>query len=423
MSGTPTDDSNAQARDPGVENALVAPTQTATTTATTSNTENNNNNNNGGGVQWQWGDMLRMVLMQLAIFYLIRHVMSGGVGLTGGDSVQSPEGRAAQRGEAGSRPGVYRNAFSEGDVFTLAVFLETSPAVDDATVHSLTNSSDALLWRLDGLRYGDWEAGPNKDGTFAQDTLVSTPQAMLTDAPQSSAEPDMGLYLHMYAVKEGCIVGGHDPHCWVKGVSRIDRPLPAPKTSKARRLLGGSAEDGDSDTSEKSLQGDAAADVAAGTAQPLISWWHENVTVALMTDHTSLALSSLPQVSRDALQFDDDTAHYKPHLDVSLFWDRQEHMYPINATTPQLPLRLEYRPLSLLRWQLYRQMEEQWRTQRDWGTQSAADHDEFKRMLLETNPYFLGLTMIVSLLHTVLDLFAFKNGECGDRKWGGTAWF
>lgn len=37
------------------------------------------------------------------------------------------------------------------------------------------------------------------------------------------------------------------------------------------------------------------------------------------------------------------------------------------------------------------------------------ESDEFKRVLIEGNPYFLALTCCVSLLHSVFDFFAFKN--------------
>ena len=30
---------------------------------------------------------------------------------------------------------------------------------------------------------------------------------------------------------------------------------------------------------------------------------------------------------------------------------------------------------------------------------------------METNPYLLGVTMIVTLVHTVFEVLAFKNGE------------
>lgn len=35
---------------------------------------------------------------------------------------------------------------------------------------------------------------------------------------------------------------------------------------------------------------------------------------------------------------------------------------------------------------------------------------KFQRVFLEGNPYLLGITMVVSLLHSVFDFLAFKNG-------------
>lgn len=38
------------------------------------------------------------------------------------------------------------------------------------------------------------------------------------------------------------------------------------------------------------------------------------------------------------------------------------------------------------------------------------DQDTLKETLLETSPYLLGLTIIVSILHSVFEILAFKNG-------------
>lgn len=35
--------------------------------------------------------------------------------------------------------------------------------------------------------------------------------------------------------------------------------------------------------------------------------------------------------------------------------------------------------------------------------------DEMKRMFLETDPILLSVTMLVSILHTVFEVLAFKN--------------
>ena len=42
------------------------------------------------------------------------------------------------------------------------------------------------------------------------------------------------------------------------------------------------------------------------------------------------------------------------------------------------------------------------------GSASTAELDEVKRMLVETNPYFLGLTALVSVLHVVYVSLSFK---------------
>ena len=46
-------------------------------------------------------------------------------------------------------------------------------------------------------------------------------------------------------------------------------------------------------------------------------------------------------------------------------------------------------------------MEQQWRQQEALGLQKSGQNDEFKRMILETNPVLLGVTFTVSILHTV----------------------
>lgn len=48
-----------------------------------------------------------------------------------------------------------------------------------------------------------------------------------------------------------------------------------------------------------------------------------------------------------------------------------------------------------------------------WGSamteEQDEDQDSLKETLLETNPYLLGITFAVSILHTVFELLAFKN--------------
>jgi hypothetical protein len=39
------------------------------------------------------------------------------------------------------------------------------------------------------------------------------------------------------------------------------------------------------------------------------------------------------------------------------------------------------------------------------------DQDSLKEALLETSPYLLALTFAVSILHSIFEILAFKNGQ------------
>jgi len=75
----------------------------------------------------------------------------------------------------------------------------------------------------------------------------------------------------------------------------------------------------------------------------------------------------------------------------------------------QLPLSLSYGSISLWVWQLQTLLELQWAHQEEMGVVAAGDIDGVRKIILETNPYLLAATVAVSLLHSILNFFAFKN--------------
>lgn len=80
-------------------------------------------------------------------------------------------------------------------------------------------------------------------------------------------------------------------------------------------------------------------------------------------------------------------------------------------------MSLTYQPISLFKWQIYlaQATRSKWSVNvyGDAGTSEADDEeqDSLKEMLLETNPYLIACTVIVSILHSVFELLAFKNGQ------------
>ncbi|KAJ1344378.1 hypothetical protein BSLG_001113, partial [Batrachochytrium salamandrivorans] len=81
---------------------------------------------------------------------------------------------------------------------------------------------------------------------------------------------------------------------------------------------------------------------------------------------------------------------------VNDFWLLSDQLQPINETVQTLHMSLRYAPIELWRFQLYHQFDESFRLQTE-------------RMFIETNPILLGITMFVSILHSIFDFLAFKN--------------
>ena len=105
---------------------------------------------------------------------------------------------------------------------------------------------------------------------------------------------------------------------------------------------------------------------------------------------------------------------YKPIIFPNDFWHLRSQYVEINTTTPRLPLEITFQPMSYWKFQLFATMTYSFaEAAKQQGATGGAEMDEIKRMLVETNPYFLGLTGLVSILHVLYVLLAvFIRGHC-----------
>lgn len=82
-------------------------------------------------------------------------------------------------------------------------------------------------------------------------------------------------------------------------------------------------------------------------------------------------------------------------------------MAPVNTTTPTLPLRITYHPISSLKFNAFAAFSQGFdEAANKGGGETSADLDEIKRMLIETNPWLLITTALVSVLHMLYVLRA-----------------
>lgn len=345
-----------------------------------------------------WMDTVRMVAMQLAIMYLVQSFMGPSRAPV---APPGPDGKPSSA--AAAAPSLFQSTFKDKDEFSLFVYVTPSEVN--------TFEKESLVWQLDGLVFGDWESGANKDGSRALNITLPVTDSLAHNG---------SLWAHVYCVKSTFPdAPGPSLEANTRDVSfskfLITRYLPRPKAAHKKNLLTGASAGSGSDAgatdgqaSDVGVDGD---DSAATLQEPeeLISYWHNDLTINFVTDASEWPLSAVPPSLRKRMRFNMETTTYAPVVYVNDFWVLREQLYPVNETVKSVPLQMTYAPQSLFKWQMMVQYADQQEQQQRWGTGKAEDQEAFKRMLLDTNPLLLGITFAVSLLHTIFDVLAFKN--------------
>ncbi|SPO25329.1 related to cleft lip and palate transmembrane protein 1 (CLPTM1) [Ustilago trichophora] len=171
----------------------------------------------------------------------------------------------------------------------------------------------------------------------------------------------------------------------------------------------------------------------------IVGHWHKNLTLALVQDKADLGvqLSQLPPpllqhvaVVRDpstkamvvapppvdpvasaalekayAAGRPPNVLRY-PTVFPNDFWLLKEHMHPINSTVSSLELHIHLYHQSWFKFQSLAALSDSFDKQ---AGVTGGELDMFKTMLLETNPWFLALTIIVSILHSLFEFLAFSS--------------
>ncbi|THV08204.1 cleft lip and palate associated transmembrane protein [Dendrothele bispora CBS 962.96] len=289
------------------------------------------------------------------------------------------------------------SAWPLGETLSMHVHLSTTPHGD---VFSKQWTSGYRKDRDDGLpsfvweniTYGDW-----KDSRVEEYT-VNFPENVLHNG---------SLWADVFLVRAGASPDPQSPDFDVEKIHHIRKLLtpylPRIKIRKEKNLLSGDDSEGESEVEEE-------ADVIA-------PHWHTNVTLALISDAVDLPFTTLPPPIAEHIhlvpRMRDETgtkALYKPIIFPNEFWHLRSHYVELNLTTPSMPLQIIFQPMSYMKFQMFASMTHGFKeAAKQQGASAGAEMDEIKRMLLETNPYFLGLTALVSVLHMVFEMLAFKN--------------
>ncbi|CAK9302329.1 unnamed protein product [Gordionus sp. m RMFG-2023] len=284
---------------------------------------------------------------------------------------------------------------------------------ENGELNSFDNLS-TLIWNENGIEYGNWYQGSHHDSSYIFSTKL----------PVTSALNNNGsLYAYFYVVKNGKSPNpkssDFDPKFTFYAKKRLNK-YKRKFYKKTHNLLSGETDD---------VEGKLK--VENGTKSEILSHWHSNLTINLLVDNTTWVQGHIPHPIDEYIVFDEhDPCYYKPVLYVNDFWNLASDYQPINSSIDFLNLTLTFSPISLFKWQMYvsQNVKNKWMTMLTEGvnlgssqanTSNLAEDldsqdeskDAFKKALLDTNPYLLGLTIIVSIVHSVFEILAFKNGN------------
>jgi len=286
-----------------------------------------------------------------------------------------------------------RNLFSNGtsmDFFVYVTENELSPNFSDI---------NQLIWSQKNIIYGDYYGGPNQDSTYE----------LKTNIPASERVQNNGsIYLHVYFVRNGFLPypkkGSLYSERFTLHKSKRLNMYKRKKFKKTHNLL----------TKESNVNQETIDQLVEQVqSAQLYSHWHPNLTISIVDDHTNWVRGQVPKPLDEFIDFDPQTGNYYPILYLNDYWNLLRDYQPVNETTKLLPLHLTFTPISMFKFQLYmaQMMRNKWSNAFGINMieESEEEQDSVKEAFLETSPYLLALTVIVSLTHSVFEFLAFKN--------------
>ncbi|KAI1420149.1 cleft lip and palate transmembrane protein 1-domain-containing protein [Xylaria sp. FL1777] len=263
------------------------------------------------------------------------------------------------------------------------------------------------------LRETGFRIGNSSDRRSAE-TLFNVP---------ASVQNNGTLWGHFYFGLTGSNLDpnepGFDPATAVHFTYPLTQYLPKKKIAKTRNLL----ED----------KPDVLEEPEEEPAGPIIAnYYHPNTSLSFIPDTGILNFPQQPPAVQQFLMLESTGARdgsgqnswYYPILFVNQFWQMKTHMILLNDTVKTLPLRLDLGNLKNWQFSLMATMDLNTKQQARQaafggslpGGSDGSEVELIKEILLDTNPWLLGVTVVVSIAHLILETLAFGSDIAHYRK-------
>ncbi|CAM1508078.1 Fc.00g049260.m01.CDS01 [Cosmosporella sp. VM-42] len=229
------------------------------------------------------------------------------------------------------------------------------------------------------------------------------------------------FYIGLHGSKLDPTKAGFDPARAYHFAWPLTQYLPKKKVAKTRNLLENVPEPDADEPEEEEPTG------------PIItSFYHPNATFAFIPDMGVKDFASIPPAARQFLHLESTAARdgtgengwYYPVLFVNTFWQLTSHMTALNETVKELPLRIDLKNLVNWQFQIMSNMEassKEAARQHAFGSSlpgggDGTEIEMIKEIFIDTNPILLGITIVVSIAHMILETLAFGSDIAHYRK-------
>ena len=295
----------------------------------------------------------------------------------------------------------------------LDIVITVSPSVQAKPLGS--HNADPVVLSETGFELG------NYSDSRTIDTSIAVPREVQNNGT---------LWAHFFIGLEGAVLDPYSPsydraaaYCFAYPLTQY---IVKKKEFKKHNLLAGKDE-------TSTLATDAAEEPEEVQTGPTIaSYYHPNASLSFIpnsgiVDYANSAPAVRQFIIPEATGARDGSGQnswYYPVLFVNTFWQLKTHMTLLNETVTTLPLHIDLGNLADWKFKIMSTIETNGREsarQAAFGNAvpgggDGTEIEMIKEIVLDTNPYLLAVTVVVSILHVFLEMLAFGSDISHYRK-------
>ena len=372
---------------------------------------------NGGvaaGAQQSWQDRAWPIAKNVGIFLALqlalRQFMGSGKSATPAAVTPTPSAVPSHEVVQSSEEGGYAYAATPATIFPLwpsnssiDITMYISSSVALPAFHAIPAANLILAEKAFAIESKTKE-------TRSTHRTISIPR---------NVQDNGTLWAHIFVAQSGFELdpasSSYDPAKAYRILRPLTQYLAKKKIRKTRNLLNATTTSSSLDNTEDETP----------SGPNIASYYHPNLTLSFVPSDTPIQYATLNpalaqyyplSASRDSTG---QNGYYYPPLYLNTFWQLKTHMTELNLTIPSpiLPLNVDLSTLTPWQFNIMASMDEGMKetarkAARGETTPGGGDGSEMeliKETLLDTNPWLLGTTLIVSIFHMLFELLAFKS--------------